>query len=49
MNRRLSLNIHIVFAGTNAADFTKYQPEEYLFDEIGYDLYVSAGKYRLRR
>jgi hypothetical protein len=41
MNRRLRLNIHTVFAGANHADFTRYSPSEYLFDAIGYDLYVT--------
>jgi hypothetical protein len=41
MNRKRHLNIHTVFAGTNAMDFKKYLPDEGTFDAIGYDLYVT--------
>jgi hypothetical protein len=41
LNRRLRLNIHTVFAGANGKDFSRYLPPEYLFDSIGYDLYVT--------
>ena len=41
MNRRHGLNIHIVFAGAAAIDFSKYLPDDSAFDAFGYDLYVT--------
>jgi hypothetical protein len=41
LNRRYGLDIHRVFAGTNAEDFKHYQPPAWLFDALGYDLYVT--------
>jgi len=41
LNKRYGLDIYSVFAGTSADDFKSYQPPEYLFDALGYDLYVT--------
>jgi len=40
-NQRYGLDIHTVFAGTNAEDFNRFQPPIELMDALGYDLYVT--------
>ena len=41
LNLRYGLDLHTVFAGTEDDDFKSYMPPEYLFDNLGYDLYVT--------
>jgi hypothetical protein len=41
INHHYGLDMHTVFAGANAEDFKSYIPSNGLFDELGYDLYVT--------